>query len=54
MNKCAKCAWAIWYYGEVVECCGGPCPTEEEFEAAERIGCLAINGIAEDEKGIEL
>ena len=54
MDNCAKCVWAVWYYGSVVECCGGPCPTEEEFEIAERMGCLAIDGIAEDEEGIEL
>ena len=42
-KDCRKCAWAIWYYGEVVECCNsGDCPSEEDFERAEREGCLAI------------
>ena len=58
MDNCAKCAWAIWYYKSVVECCScdEPCPTEKDFEAAERKGCLAMYGIAEaiDEEGIEL
>ena len=48
--KCENCAWAVWYYNEVVECCGGPCPSEADFEAAEKIGCLAMDGMAE-EKG---
>lgn len=54
MKNCENCAWAVWYYSEVVECCGGPCPTEEEFEIAERLGCLAMDGMAEGEEGIEL
>ncbi len=47
--KCENCIWAVWYYSEVVECCGGPCPSEADFEAAEKIGCLAMDGIAEAE-----
>lgn len=40
---CEKCAWAIWYYGSVVNCCNdGECPSEKEFERAEKEGCLAI------------
>jgi RNase P subunit RPR2 len=40
---CEKCAWAIWYYNEVVECCNSDeCPSEEEFENAEKEGRLAI------------
>ena len=32
-KDCRKCAWAIWYYGEVVECCNSDdCPSEEDFE----------------------
>ena len=50
MKNCKNCAWAVWYYNEVVECCGGPCPSEEDFEAAEKIGCLAIDGIAEEKE----
>ena len=46
------CAWAVMYYGDyggVVECCNsGLCPSEEDFKVAEKEGCLAINGIAED------
>lgn len=49
--KCENCAWAVWYYNEVVECCNSdPCPSEADFEAAEKMGCLAMNGMAE-EKG---
>lgn len=41
--NCEKCAWAIWYYGTVVECCNtDECPSEEELEKAEKEGCLAI------------
>ena len=47
--KCENCAFAVWDHGEVIECCSSdPCPSEEDFEAAEKIVCLAINGIAED------
>lgn len=53
--KCENCAWAIWYYGSVVECCNSDlCPSEEDFIVAEENGYLAINGIAKDivkEKG---
>ena len=40
---CENCAWAVWYYGEVVECCNSDdCPSEEDFKIAEERGCLAI------------
>jgi hypothetical protein len=43
MKCCENCAWAIWYYGSVVECCNdGDCPSEEDFERAEKEGYLAI------------
>ena len=42
-KDCRKCAWAIWYYSEVVACCNtGDCPSEEDFERAEREEYLAI------------
>ena len=32
---CKNCIWAIWYYGEVVECCNtGKC-SFESFEDSE-------------------
>ena len=51
MKKCENCVWAVWSYGEVVECCGcdDPCPTEEDFAAANRNDCLAVYGMAEEE-----
>lgn len=41
--NCERCAWAVWYYRTVVECCNTDgCPSEENFEKAEKEGCLAI------------
>lgn len=44
MKKCERCAWAIWYYDEVVACCNcdADCPSEKDFEEAEREGVYAI------------
>ena len=40
---CEKCAWAIWYYNEIVGCCNdGECPSENDFNEAEKEECLAI------------
>ena len=40
---CEKCAWAVWYYGSVVECCNDDsCPSEEDFKRADEEKCLAI------------
>lgn len=40
---CENCAWAVWCSNEVVACCNdGKCPSKEDFERAEKEGCLAI------------
>lgn len=40
---CENCAWAVRYSNEVVACYSdGKCPSKEDFERAEKEGCLAI------------
>lgn len=42
-KDCRKCIWAVWYDNEIIACCNPrDCPSEEDFERAEREGSLAI------------